>query len=404
MKKVRLAIITDLNPDLNPGANRIAFEFALSAQQFFETEFWTSASSSVSSSNESSRKVQIRNIVVNERFSNFPRKSNAHKSFREFSSFRALLKVLFWIRDFRPTVIWVHQIGNVFPYTIFLIFRALRIPTIFTLHDFGVLVPRKLFPRDLNCGDNIELLHIDQSNASLGKLQFQNSLKDRLARARLLIQRLILKKITLVSISSMQKTILEANGLKIDFVFANGVNKCNSCKQSMRDENSILFAGRLTGKGFEKVVDVLNSCRKLHLHLAGKKELENEAEKLLTSDRFTYHGELKQKELNQLLHKVRFTAVLSECFDVYPSLLLEAIAHGSYPLAYPTVGNSSILRTVSNYLVSEYATPIDCSLLDRINKDTKLESRIRSVAESLETFDESFERYHKVINSLHPRK
>ena len=399
MKEARLAIITDLNPVSNPGANRVAFEYAMSAQRIFETEFWTSMSSSVSDFDKDSRNIKMRTFLVNDRFLHFPQKSPVHKSIRELSSLRALISVLFWIRTFRPNIVWVHQIGNVFPYTIFLLFRLFRISTIFTLHDFGVLVPRKLFPRDLNCGESLVPLLYAQEHERLGKLLAKHSVKNRMTRFRLSIQRSILRKATLISISSLQKTIFEANGFKVDHVFANGVKKCVCPKHYVREDDSILFAGRLTGKGFEKVVDVLNSCRELHLHIAGKKELENEAVKLLTPDRFTYHGELGQNELNQLLHKVRFTAILSECFDVYPSLLLEAVVHGSYPLTYPTVGNSSILRAVSDHLVCEYATQISCSKLNHINSDIELESKLGIVAESLETFEDAFQKYRDVITA-----
>ena len=185
MKSARPAIITDLNPISNPGANRIALQYAMSAQKVYETEFWTSISSFVSELDEVASNMQMRTLHVNEKFAKFPQKSTAHKSIREFSSFRALLKVLIWTWKFRPEVVWIHQIGNVFPYTVFLLFRMLRIPSVFTLHDYGVLVPRKLFPQDLKCGESLVSLLDTQSHESLGKLQFQNSVKSRMMQLRL---------------------------------------------------------------------------------------------------------------------------------------------------------------------------------------------------------------------------
>jgi hypothetical protein len=406
MKHQRLAIITDLDPRSNPGANLVAFEYAMRAQADIRTEFWTSGTRFSKYSIPPLFNIRIRSESLDEGYLSFPRQSMWHKCIREIFSIRMLFSFLRWVRQFKPQIVWVHQIGNVFPYTIFLVLRILKIPRVFTLHDFGVLVPRKLFPEDLLCGsDNANILLLQsQKDSKVGQLLVKKTIKHQLLYFRSYIYRVVLLKgAIVVAISELQKFILESNGFRINSVIGNGINKCDCGITDTRVKNTLLFAGRLTGKGFNHVVDLVKSCSQLQLHIAGKIELLNEAQKLLNPDRYKFHGELSHEEISKLLHKVEFTAVFSDCFDVYPSLLLEAITHGSIPLTYPTVGNSNFARQISSNLEFDYRSSVQCSEIENVSENPLINLKMQTVSDSISSFDDAYAAYKSILQSILPK-
>jgi glycosyltransferase involved in cell wall biosynthesis len=74
------------------------------------------------------------------------------------------------------------------------------------------------------------------------------------------------------------------------------------------------------------------------LTAAGGLDLKEIGLKYLGNDQFTYLGFLEPSELFKQIHKSELVSVLSECFDVYPTIALEAFMHNSIPITSLSTG------------------------------------------------------------------
>lgn len=401
MSRGKIAILTDLDPFSTPGANLVALEYARCANDEYDIEFWTGKfMNSARSMKASGAKLNIKNFYFSEQFYAFPRQSLRKKTLRELFSLLPLLWIISRALVFKPSLVWVHQIGNVFPISSLLVFRMLRIPVVFTLHDFGILLPRKLYPGDLSVSSK-DLMDLAKSrDIAPEKLKLRNSRFFQAYSLRLYVTRFLVESATLVSISDMQRKILEANKFYVSETIENGVLPCSCNNNSTSRLDAVLFAGRLNGKGLLHAIDTVTMNSELVLHLAGPQELIATALQKLPKRRVVYHGELSQPELFRLLHRVKFTSVMSDCFDVYPSILLEAVVHGSAPLCYPTVGNAALANNVSNSLLVEFGEVTDSFVLYRLCKDQNLSQILSSSGKKLKSFDEVYLRYSKLFSRM----
>ena len=400
MKRNKIAILTDLDPKSNPGANLVAYKYAEAALKDFEVELWTS--SCVDSKNMENRITnEIRTRVFSSRkfFYEFPRRGVWAKTLRELFSPLPLLWIVWQIVKFRPALIWVNQIGNIFPISVFVVCRTLRIPALFTLHDFGVLVPRKLYPADLNlCNDDLN--NLAYNHISPEKLNLKNSSLSQFYLLRFFVIKMILKSVHLVSVSKLQHKILTANKLMLLANIENGVEPCDCGIDINPRLEAVLFAGRLNGKGLSHAIDIVNQNSNLTLHLAGGIELAEAASKKLASDRIIHHGEISQAQLGHIMHCIKFTSVLSDCFDVYPSILLEALVHGSAPLCYPTVGNATLVSRLDQSLLIDFGHILEREELSRLNLDSELSLKAFKIGKTLNTVDDAYGEYYRLIQQI----
>ena len=132
----------------------------------------------------------------------------------------------------------------------------------------------------------------------------------------------------------------------------NGVEKCHHHDAISRISNSVLFAGRLNQKGLELTIQSIKRSKKsMHLFVAGSSDLENVCKEMLSPNAFTYLGLLNRDELLEFIHKVEFVSAISQYYDNYPTIALEALTHGAIPITTSITGVSSLLRYISPDLV-----------------------------------------------------
>ena len=329
---MKLVVVNDMHPIQAPGAASIAYSLARSARDTWNVEFWCgwgSASSRVSDSD-----LHVKSFLVDIDLERRRLENLARKLWAEFFPGKIFWWFFLQIIRSRPDVIWVHQIGVRFPRSILLITKLLRIRTVWTIHDFGLILPRKLYPRDLGIDDSevdnfvLQLPHLitNKSKFNLEKIEYSNVLKLRLK----LLLGLASFANQIIFISPLQQQIYSVFGFQSKVVIPNGVELC-SCKINAEDKDSksILFAGRSTGKGFQFLLSAMLSNPEFHLHLAGGEELRDYASRRLEDSRFTYHGHMNSSEIYKLIHSVTLVSVASECFDVFPTITLEALRHGA---------------------------------------------------------------------------
>jgi glycosyltransferase involved in cell wall biosynthesis len=345
----KLIVVNDLHPSELAGAATIAHELAQHASLLIPTEYWFSLPKNVTEIPLDAIDARILRLDT-EKLKRMQSKFLS-KMWREFFNWKTLVWFFMNLRRTSPDVVWIHQIGNRFPRTIIILCRTLRIETYVTAHDFGLVLPRKLFPRDLGFGDNFSQMFLNPP------IQFSRSFPTEPFKFKLLLL-LRLKVLiclynnftNLICISSMQAEILRHYGFKVNSIIGNGINGCECKFVAAKEPRSILFAGRAYGKGLHSLIQGVKESN-WHLFLAGSPELERIANEFLREDQFTYLGLLDREGVYEAIHRVSCVSVISECFDVFPSILIESLRHRTMAIATESVGNSNLLKSFDIHLV-----------------------------------------------------
>jgi glycosyltransferase involved in cell wall biosynthesis len=340
MKRAEIVVLNDMHPSDVPGAATIALIHAKFLSEEFAVAFWhTSTKRVVPNMDE---ELTVRSFYRSKKLDNLIQRGMTTRLFFEFFPSLLALKIVFRLLCYRPKIVWVNQIGSRIPRTIVFFLHLTGIRTIQTFHDFGVVSPRKLFPSNLT----------SQGSAILSKNKVINAIYT--LRRRYLIS-LTRQNIVNICISRMQAEILQQLGLGKIEIIPNGINGC-TCDldpASSQKNRTVLFAGRITGKGFEATCKLVSNNPNWTLLAAGSSELEKLGLLFLSEQQFKYLGLLEPKALFQEVHRVDFVSVLSECFDVYPTIALEAFMHDSNVISSPTTGVADLILETKHGLVLE---------------------------------------------------
>lgn len=332
---LRIAILNDLHPDESPGAASIALSLATAASRgSSQCEFWCSSQNPSALLAESSGSLALSLYGATSRSG-----SRVTRRIREYFEIKSLVWVMRNVQRFKPNVVWTHQIGNVYPRFLLVYCWVRRVKVYSTLHDYSLIVPRKLFPSDFRLFDFAEGV------LTLGKFDpFEVGYARFYLKIRLSLNRFLYNHFSnAICISPMQASIYQHFGFRVFDVIQNGVIECQLDHSTIKLEGekvNLLFVGRMMGKGLHHAINLTASNSQLHLLLVGESELENEAAKSLHHSRFTYFGKLDFAKLVDIYHITDYVAVLSECFDVFPGVLMEALSHGCKVLTSDSVGNS----------------------------------------------------------------
>ena len=329
---------------------------------------------------------------VRNRFPNF-------EGFLRIFAFRRLWRILRIILRHSPRIIWVHQIGWRVPITSLLIFRLLKIPVVLTIHDFSFLRFRKIYIEDFAGEKELveSKLKAFHENSSQLTLQF----RDKPNIWQWITRIIIANNSEIIYLSDLQSEIYTLNGYPKGHVIPNSVRKCK-CGVELKPKRNkvaaleVLFAGRLIGKGLERLAFSILENECAHLHIAGGNELKSVVQNILPEHKFTYHGMLSEAEIFELLHSIDITVVGSFCFDVLPTIALESLAHGTPFISTPTTGvyNLSLLL----------GTPFTLSLEGKIDFDEICQSvrkfdahRSFDYLSQLVTSNDSVEKYQEIF-------
>jgi glycosyltransferase involved in cell wall biosynthesis len=389
----KLVVLNDLHPSELAGAATIAYELAIRASQIIPTEYWYASSDSENRPSDKPLKTRVLRIDVNKLAAK--QSKFVSKIWRETFNFKALVWLCINLKKSSPDIVWVHQIGNRFPRSILLACWFLGIPTFTTAHDFGLIVPRKLFPEDLGFGrdfpqDCLRATTVFSRTFPTEKFKFRI-----LLFLRVKLQVFIYNNFTnLICISSMQAEIFSRFGFRVNSIIENGIDECTCEFVGVREANSILFAGRSYGKGLTYLLQSIKQSD-WHLFLAGGAELATLASEVLHEDQFTYLGLLDRNAVYETIHRVSCVSVISECFDVFPTILIEAATHGTISIATETVGNSKLLKEIDTDLIIPHRSVPDLIKIEATLRDIYAEYSNKSLATKLNTVNETLNLYLK---------
>ena len=380
---MKLVVLNDLHPDSSPGAASIAFQLAKRASTEFETEFWFSRGAHRSATSSEfltvlKRRSRLRiHSVGNNRF--------LFKIWKEFFNPNSLFWFSRQLITRKPSHIWIHQIGSEFPYSVILLCKLFKVKVVVTLHDYGLVSLGKLYPSDFHSNQN----SVDEFLSTEGEF-YSNNYAHNFGNRMKMFRRLNLIRIVnlsdeIICISDMQARILRLHGLRVSAVIGNGVDIC-SCELTSvkrKSEFDVLFAGRAIGKGLGQIVDAVNRHPGAHLHLAGGVELSIIAAKSMPDSKYTFHGMLTPEELVNLIHSVDLVSVLSECYDVYPTITLESLMHRVPVVTYRTTGNFGVVVQLAPDLLIPYRQIPDLKKIQKLLSAQLLRfPRIDSVEDS----------------------
>ena len=361
MQRADIVVLNDMHPDEFPGAASIAYSHAKYLSTTFSVSFWHTTLKSGGVAKD--MLLEVRSFHRNAFLDKIIRRYMATRLLSEFTSLILLFKLTGLFIRKRPKLVWINQVGVRFPRTICLVLGLLKIKSVQTFHDFGVISPRKLYPWNISNRRKIILSENRIINAIYSIRRF-------------LLIYMVNKNHKNICISELQASIYRKAGVdKID-VISNGIEICSCSDEIVKVEkrNEVLFAGRSTGKGFKRICRIIRSNPGWTLLAAGEKNLEETAKEILNDSQFVYLGFLKSKEISQYIHRVKFVAVISECYDVYPTVALEGLMHNSRVLATNSTGVASLLEKFGGGV-----------LLDDASSDIKL-SELHNTCSNQEIF------------------
>lgn len=392
----KYVVLNDLHPDEQPGAATIALDYAKSLSEHHETFFVYSTMQPTKGKSENLSLVGIQRYVDQ----NGPTYlGQLKKHLQDLFGLKKALRYSRAIHSINPEVLWIHQIGNYIPrLIIFVLKRRYRI--LLTLHDYSLIVPRKLYPADLSL-KFLKSLNVNWNpNKRAKRNQLFQLLKRLLYSTRRSILRKYLENVELICISELQSQVHMGFGFSIQSVIPNGIRHC-SCSDfpKVKDTNSVLFVGRAVGKGLERL---LRSALKFQVRvtLVGEPNVALSPREQQEPSDICILGRLNRAQVFQEIHKNSFVYVASDCFDVYPTIGIESIRHGAIPITSDLTGIRDLVGAIDKSLVvSSHEELIDFDSLrnlytidcQRINK------LLEEVNKRLLTIEESLNRYLKLI-------
>ncbi len=390
---MRIVVLSDLNPVKFPGAASIAYGLAKEASRECDVEFWFSDVDEDFDSDTPEISIRIRKISENR-----TKKMDGNilqRFYFEILGFKEYYWLLRQLREFRPTHVWIHQIGSRFPKSIIPLLKLLRLSVVVTIHDFSLIFNRKLYPIDIDFSEDAGSLNFRERLNSGFSIKAQDGERGLfLAIRRKIVLFFYAFADHIICISDLQALILNRIGLRIDGVIPNGARSCD-CKIDSKLTNSkfhILFAGRPNAKGLELLLEAIEKNPDAHLHLAGNFRLVEMAQQKLGSERFTFHGLLNTSEIEALLHQVQLVSVLSQCFDVYPTITIEALSHKVPVLTTNLTGNSNLVDRLSDSLVLNYGQIPD------LKKIGEIVNNLNFAYPKIITVQDSWKSYKDLIN------
>lgn len=384
MNSVDVVVLNDMHPMDFPGAATIALNHAKYISKNLKVEFWHT--SNVRGTPYESERLRIRSFYRNSRVDEFVTRFMSTRIFNEFFPSLLFFQIFISIMVLRPKVVWVNQIGVRIPRTITLCLNLFRIRTIQTFHDFGVISPRKLYPADL----------IKTNKARLSASNVVNFLYSIRRRCLITIANLNFQNIC---VGKIQLDIYKGFGVKKVIQIPNGIGncRCELDKNFKKVPNTVLFAGRAMGKGFESICHIVKMNSSWKLAAAGGPELNELGLKYLGFDQFRYLGFLNPAELFKQIHQSEIVAVLSECLDVYPTIGLEAFMHGSTPLTSPSTGIADLVKNSGCGIVYDEVNPI----IDLNKLKVEINQQPKFPIEQIE-LRTSGDKYYSILDSASP--
>jgi len=260
------------------------------------------------------------------------------------------VRLTFVLLKLKPRIVVVHKIGFIFPIHVLLIMKLFFKNIIIVHHDFMFIHKGKVYPANLK----ISPLSLNDYDTFLSENHFQLI---HGPRKDLILVRNLTRKFLNVTYNQFQKNLLINNGVSVDFVTRQTIEECRHDQfkyQSRQIDNRIriLFIGRSVGKGLDKAFEILLANDIFSLTIISELYTQELIPPELRESRVKFLGPKSQEEVFQEIHNSQVVFARSNCLEVGPLTVLEALSHGTPVICSPFSGNSEIAYQVDPNLIS----------------------------------------------------
>jgi glycosyltransferase involved in cell wall biosynthesis len=391
----RVLVLNELHPEEQPGAATIAFDFAQSLSRTSDVIFMhTSEICHNTDEGLVMRKVDRKLIRTTTGYS-----YELLKIAQDLFGLVQAWKYFKEIKKSSPKVIWIHQIGNFIPRILLLLLPSIA-PITMTVHDYGLIIPRKLYPKDLS-RKKLERLNVNFPTSRRKHIvSMSQFFKHFIYKTRRLLLRFYLRKVRIVCISQLQADIHRVYGYKVFSVISNGIERCD-CENisGSRENKSVLFLGRTTGKGLDRLFESLSGSG-INSYFAGGDDLREMVQSSAHMLNAEFLGKLNRTEIFKALHLTKLSYVASDCFDVYPTAGIEAIRHGAVPIVSDTTGLRDLVSRIGPEFVldaTQDTVPFEQYFRFIELNSHELQQKLSQINRDILTVDESLERYLSLL-------
>lgn len=374
----RVLIVTYGNPIENPGPAMFAWELKKRLNQtqdiFFLGTYQTSPPENYGFS-ETYFKIQ------NSKEHSGP----LGKIYQRYFHIEYIFFLIRKIKSYRVNIVNFHNLGMSIPLLVFPVLRLMNIQTIATFHDYTNVYNRKLYPSDLKTHRTRDLRSL------VTRIMNEIVLKTNRKMFKLASN--------IVYLSPDQKSIYAKFRFPDGEVIENKIEdcKCEYVENGSRDKPNIVFIGRRIGKGLDSLIDWIRHQDVFQLTLVGGKDLAQIAQARLRSHQFEFLGKLPPKEVYLAIHNSTLLYAVSDCLDVYPTTVLEAIVHGIPVLVSKNCGNHHLVSEINpSFIIDEIAefTPSELlKMLETWNGKKRTSSKVSYICD----FSQQIVAYEKLF-------
>jgi glycosyltransferase involved in cell wall biosynthesis len=241
---------------------------------------------------------------------------------------------------YNPDVVHVHNIFPLITPSVFDACRDMKVPVVYTLHNFRTVCPGALLLRDGRICE--KCLHGTAYRAALYGC-YRNSRIGSLAVARLVEyhrkRNTWRDKVDLfIALTQFAKRkFVEAGFSDKKIVVKPNFVAAPAPPDIIKERNGALFVGRLSPeKGLRTILDAWEKLE-VPLQIAGKGPLLDEIVNR-QNDRICVRGHVSGNEISDLMFSAYVLIMASDCYEGFPMGLVEAFSHG-LPVIAPRLGS-----------------------------------------------------------------
>ena len=250
------------------------------------------------------------------------------------------------INSFKPDIIHVHNFFPIASPSIFFTAKKFNIPVVMTLHNYRLICPNALLFRDGNICEEC----IDKFFPYPGIIHkcYRNSLMQTLSLSLITsIHRYIKtwhsKVNKFITLTNFQKNKFLSSSINIpEKKFIVKPNFSEDFGEGYQNrENYFLYVGRLSQeKGITTMLKAFEGTD-FNLTIVGDGNLKNEVIKYAKKNKnIKYLGYKPKKEITILLKKSKALVFPSECYEGFPTALVEALSTGT-PIITSNIGSQA---------------------------------------------------------------
>lgn len=381
LKPTNILVVCFGNAIENPGPSRFATELAETLHPEFRMDYFGTYL------NKKPEDVQVWGQYIKTNSVTSP--NTLIRIYKRYLNFKILLPLMRTVRARHIQIVNVHNLNLQIPLIMYPLLRLKKKIIITTLHDYTAIYNRKLYKSDVKNLQHKSMRTITNHKADSLTLNINRYLFNLSHE--------------LIYLSEMQKKIFQQFGFINGKVINNKIKECR-CPIDVinvtrsQEKKVILFIGRSIGKGLEGLISWISSQDTFKLELVGKPELKELAAHHLDQQQFHFCGELSPQRVAKKIHKSALVYAASECLDVYPTTVLEAIVHGTPVIVSNNCGNADLVESIDKRLVNENLDQITPAQLSSWINTWQKSNNLRRVQKKVTNTEENSFEYKQIFD------